>query len=92
MINPFAVFRKIDAHSHIGMFGAPFNVNFNAEMLSAQMEDYNIERTIFCPAAAHLNVQLLEVFHQMPDKVITLYWVNANLGQLAYDDKTDDGN
>ena len=31
MINPFATFRKIDAHSHIGMFGAPFNVNFNAE-------------------------------------------------------------
>ena len=46
MINPFATFRKIDAHSHIGMFGAPFNVNFNAEMLSAQMAEYNIEKTI----------------------------------------------
>ena len=33
MSNPFALFQKIDAHSHIVEFGSPFNVNFNAEML-----------------------------------------------------------
>ena len=86
MSNPFAAFRKIDAHSHIGVFGPPFNVNFNAEMLSAQMAAYNIEKTILCPAAAHLNAELLETWRQMPNKVIPLYWVNANLGQPAYDD------
>ena len=62
MNNPFAAFRKIDAHSHIGMFGPPFNVNFNAELLAAQMAEYNIEKTILCPAAAHLNAELLETW------------------------------
>ena len=69
MSNPFASFRKIDAHSHIGYFGAPFNVNFNAEMLSAQMAEYNIEKTILCPAAAHLNAELLETWRQMPENL-----------------------
>ena len=86
MSNPFAQFRKIDAHSHIGAFGSPFNVNFDTKMLSEQMQEYNIEKTILCPAAACLNAELLEAYRQMPDKIIPLYWVNANLGQPAYDD------
>ena len=86
MSNPFAQFKKIDAHSHIGAFGSPFNVNFDTKMLSEQMAEYNIEKTILCPAAACLNAELLEAYRQMPDKIIPLYWVNANLGQPAYDD------
>ena len=86
MENSFARFRKIDAHSHIGAFGSPFNVNFDAEALSAQMSEYNIERTILCPAGASLNGELLAAWRAMPGKIIPLYWVNANLGQAAYDD------
>ncbi|MBP5706067.1 MAG: amidohydrolase [Spirochaetales bacterium] len=85
MKNDFAAFKKIDAHSHIGFFGSPFNVNFNAEMLAQQMDEYNIEKTILCPAAATLNDELLAAYKQMPDRIIPLCWVNANLGQAAYD-------
>ena len=86
MDNPFAKFVKIDAHSHIGSFGAPFNVDFNAEALAAQMAEYRIKKTILCSAGATLNAELLAVWRKLPDKVIPLYWVNANLGQAAYDE------
>ena len=86
MDNPFARFKKIDAHSHIGRFGSPFDVNFDSSMLKAQMEEYNIEKTILCPAAATLNGELLETYRKMPSEVIPLYWVNANLGVPAYED------
>ena len=84
-MNDFAKFKKIDAHSHIGFFGSPFNVNFDAEMLDKQMSEYNIEKTILCPAAHTLNEELNDAFKKMPDKIIPLCWVNANLGQAAYD-------
>ena len=86
MNNPFAQFKKIDAHSHIGAFGSPFNVNFDVAALEAQMAEYNIEKTILCPAGATLNSELLAAYRQIPEKIIPLYWINANLGQVAYDD------
>ena len=61
-MNDFAKFKKIDAHSHIGHFGSPFNVDFNAEMLLGQMTEYNIEKTILCPAACTLNEELNDAF------------------------------
>ena len=81
----FAQFRKIDAHSHIGYFPSPFNVDFNAELLAEQMDTYNIEKTILCAAGAHLNEELNAAWHKMPERIIPLVWVNANLGQAAYD-------
>ena len=81
----FASFRKIDAHSHIGSFGSPFNVDFNTELLARQMDEYNIEKTILCPAGAHLNEELNAAWHAMPERIIPLCWVNANLGTQAYD-------
>ena len=86
MKSDFTKFKKIDAHSHIGKFGSPFDVNFDAAMLKEQMAEYNIEKTILCPAAASLNAELLSVWKQMPDRVIPLYWVNANLGSPAYEE------
>ena len=86
MDNPFAAFKKIDAHSHIGAFGSPFNVNFDGAMLAAQMAEYNIEKTILCPAGATLNAELLAVYRAMPEKVIPLFWVNVNLGAAAYEE------
>lgn len=44
----FSKFKKIDAHSHIGTFGSPFNIHFNADLLLKQMEEFNIEKTILC--------------------------------------------
>ena len=81
----FARFRKIDAHSHIGFFGSPFNVDFNTQLLAAQMDEYNIEKTILCSAGAHLNEELNKAWREMPERIAPLCWVNANLGQQTYD-------
>ena len=81
----FARFRKIDAHSHIGSFGSPFNVDFNTQLLSEQMDEDNIEKTILCPAGAHLNEELNIAWREMTERIAPLCWVNANLGQQAYD-------
>ena len=86
MNNPFATFKKIDAHSHIGAFGSPFNVNFDGAMLAAQMAEYNIEKTILCPAGAALNAELLAVYRAMPEKVIPLFWVYVNLCTASYEE------
>ncbi|MBQ3893498.1 MAG: amidohydrolase family protein [Desulfovibrio sp.] len=83
--NIFAQFKKIDAHSHVGRFGSPFDVDFDASRLAAQMDGYNIEKTILCPAGAHLNEELLAAWKAMPERIAPLCWVNANLGQDAYD-------
>ena len=49
-----------------------------------QMKEYDIEKTILCPAAASLNAELLDAWRQMPDRIIPLFWINANLGDPAY--------
>ena len=85
MDNHYNHFKKIDAHSHIGKFGSPFNIDFDLNRLTDQMEEYNIEKTILCPAGCHLNEELKEAYQAAPDKIIPLCWVNANEGQGAYD-------
>ena len=85
MDNHYNHFKKIDAHSHIGKFGSPFNIDFDLNRLTDQMEEYNIEKTILCPAGCHLNEELKEAYQAAPDKIIPLCWVNANEGQEAYD-------
>ena len=52
-INQFGKFKKIDAHTHIGAFGSPFNIDFNTERLLEQMAEYNIEKTVLCSASAY---------------------------------------
>ncbi len=81
--NIFAQFKKIDAHSHVGRFGSPFDVDFDAPRLAAQMDEYNIEKTILCPAGAHLNEEILAAWKTMPERIAPLCWVNANLGRDA---------
>ena len=61
MDNHYNHFKKIDAHSHIGKFGSPFNIDFDLSRLTEQMEEYNIEKTILCPAGCHLNKELKEI-------------------------------
>lgn len=51
------IFKKIDAHSG-GKFGSPFNIDFDLRRLTEQVEAYNIEKTILCPAGCHLNEEL----------------------------------
>ena len=41
-------FKKIDAHAHIGKFGGWAKLSINAEQLIAQMDEFNIEKTLLC--------------------------------------------
>lgn len=84
-MNDFAQFKKIDAHSHLGTFGAPFNVRFDAEQLALQMATYNIQTTILCAAGCQLNHEVKAAWQQLGNKILPLCWVNANQGQQAYD-------
>ena len=84
-MSDFAKFRKIDAHSHLGAFGSPFNVNFDLAKLKAQMAEFNIAKTILCSAGATLNHEVKEAWQKYPEGIAPLCWVNANLGQAAYD-------
>ncbi|MCR4667436.1 MAG: amidohydrolase family protein [Desulfovibrio sp.] len=81
----FRSFRKIDAHSHIGFFGDPFHVNFTVDALIEQMDTYAIEKTILCSAGCTLNDEVENARRKFPSRIVPLCWVNANLGQAAYD-------
>ena len=81
----FSRLKKIDAHTHIGAFGSPFNIDFNTERLLEQMDIYNIEKTILCSSSAYSNDDTLKAYKQHPDKIIPLMWVNCAQGQPAYD-------
>ena len=85
MKNQFNTFKKIDAHSHIGKFGNPFYIDFDVDRLLEQMEEFNIEKTILCPAGCHLNEEVKEAYNRKQDQIMPLCWVNANEGKAAYD-------
>ena len=85
-MDDFRRFKKMDAHTHIGTFGSPFNINFDIEQLLAQMETYNIEKTILCAAGCHLNEDTAAAYRALPDRIIPLMWVNCALGQPVYDE------
>ena len=82
-MDEFSRIKKIDAHTHIGVFGSPFNINFDTERLIAQMDTYNIEKTILCAAGPHENEDTVTAFKAHPEKVIPLMWVNCAEGQTA---------
>ena len=84
-MNDFSKFKKIDAHTHIGAFGSPFNIDFNTERLLEQMAEYNIEKTILCASSAYTNDDTVAAYRQHPDKIVPLMWVNCAQGQPAYD-------
>lgn len=84
-MNPFYAFKKIDAHSHIGKFGSPFDIDFDLRRLTEQMNEYQIERTILCPAGCSLNEEVKQAYEAEPERIIPFCWVNANEGQAGYD-------
>lgn len=85
MMNDFSRFRKIDAHTHIGEFGSPFNIDFNVKRLLEQMAEYNIQKTILCSSSAYSNEDTAVAYKQHPDLIIPLMWANCAQGQPAYD-------
>lgn len=81
----FTAHKKIDAHTHIGAFGSPFNIHFDTKRLLEQMETYHIEKTILCPSGCHENEDVAAAYRAHPDKIIPLMWINCAEGQPAYD-------
>ncbi|MBO5278803.1 MAG: amidohydrolase [Lachnospiraceae bacterium] len=81
----FCKYKKVDAHSHVGKFGSPFNIDFDEARLLEQMDGYHIERTILCDSSCHSSAEVAEIYKQHPDRIIPLVWVNAAEGQTAYD-------
>lgn len=82
----FARFKKIDAHTHIGAFGSPFNHPLSIRnCLLQQMEAYNIEKTILVASGPHTNEDTAAAFRAEPQKIIPLMWINCAEGKAAYD-------
>ena len=66
-------FKKIDAHSHVGYFGGWSDVGITPEELVAQMEEYNIEKTIVSTFPIKESIEAVDKY---PDKLIGAAWVN----------------
>ena len=75
-------FKKIDAHAHIGEFGGWAKLSINAEQLIAQMDEFNIEKTLLC---AQPNELCLDAVQKYPDRIIGLVYPNPHDGQKAVD-------
>lgn len=75
MLDKMKRFQKIDAHSHVGYFGGWSNVGITAAELVAQMDEYNVEKTVVCTFPMKESIEAVE---QYPDRFIGAAWVNPN--------------
>jgi len=75
--------KLIDAHTHLGYWGHPFNVESDAEGLIALMDKFNVEKS-FC---SYFDNKIVEdAVKKYPDRIIGQVWEDPNLGQAAVDD------
>ena len=75
MLERMKSFKKIDAHSHIGFFGGWSIVGITAEEMIAQMNEYNVEKTIISTYPAKESIEAADKY---PDRLIGAVWVNPN--------------
>ena len=73
-------FKKIDAHAHIGEFGGWAKLSINAEQLIAQMDEFNIEKTLLC---SEPNEICLDAVEKYPDRFVGMVYPNPYDGQKA---------
>lgn len=66
-------FKKIDAHSHVGYFGGWSDVGITPEELVAQMDEYNIEKTVVSTFPIKESIEAVDKY---PDRFIGAAWVN----------------
>lgn len=69
--------KKIDAHAHIGDFGGWAQVSNTTESLLADMDQYEIEKTILCTGD---NVTAKKARDRYPDRFLPFYYANPNNG------------
>lgn len=72
--------KKIDAHAHIGQFDGWANVGNRVESLLADMDEYEIEKTIVC---ASDNTIVKAARDTYPQRFLPLYYANPHLGQIC---------
>ena len=75
MLEKMKSFKKIDAHSHVGFFGGWSNVGITPEEMIAQMDEYNVEKTVI---ATYPIKESIEAADKYPDRLIGAAWVNPN--------------
>ena len=63
----------IDAHAHIGYIGGWADVGITADDLIAQMDEYNIEKTVLC---CEDNDITFDVMNKYPGRIIGAVYVN----------------
>lgn len=73
MLEKMKSFKKIDVHSHIGYFGGWSDVGITAEELLAQMDEYNVEKTVICTYPIR---ESLKAADKYPDRFIGAAWIN----------------
>ena len=86
MVSDFSEFKKIDMHSHVGVWGSPFHININEASLMEHMKEYNVEKTLLTGSSAENNQDAYEVCQKHPDQLIPIAWINCAKGQAAYDE------
>lgn len=83
MLERMKSFKKIDAHSHIGYFGGWSDVGITPEELIAQMDEYNVEKTVICTYPMEESIKAVDKY---PDRFVGAAWVNPSdkdpLGQI----------
>lgn len=73
-------FKKIDAHSHVGVFGGWADVRISPSELVAQMDEYNFEMAVistFPPAES------IAAVDKYPHRLAGAVWVNPHEGPAA---------
>ncbi|WP_037373150.1 amidohydrolase family protein [Anaerovorax odorimutans] len=75
-------FKKIDAHSHIGNFEGWPDVRITAKQLIAQMDEYNIEKTVLSTFPIEDSIIAVDSY---PDRFIGAAWINPYEGKNALD-------
>jgi len=73
MIDKIKSFKKIDAHSHIGYFGSWSDVGITTDELIAQMDEYNVEKTVICTYPMDESIEAVD---KHPDRLVGAAWVN----------------
>lgn len=74
--------KKIDAHAHIGVFGGWAKLSLTAEELIAQMNEFDIEKTLLC---SQPNGLCLDAANKYPDRILGMVYPNPLDGQKAVD-------
>lgn len=74
--------KKIDAHAHIGYIGGWADVGITGEELIAQMDRFEIEKTVLCHEDNDL---VYDMIKKWPDRIVGAVYVNP-LNQKTVDD------